>query len=346
MLFLLRVLGVIRGNAFPGGLASFAVKLFLTASLPRLSFAAMPRYSLALVTALVALAAGCARLPTGVTQIKAATPADLRQQILDGKPDVDQFRVRGPFEVDLRKDRGLDLPGRRVEADWYLAALPGKRPLVVLLHGDENSKEDHSYQGLHLATWGIHAVAVGLPNRGPWVDNGRTLAGIVSAIRRRPELLEGRVDPDRIILAGHSFGGAAVVVAMAEGAPVAGGILLDPASLGKAFHGHLKRVDKPVLLLGADEWYSPVKDRPDFFFYIPRGIAEISVTDSYHDDAEFRLEPADDPAATATEDMQITFVSALTATALSLAYTGNLDYAWKSFAGGLESGKFSKAMRK
>jgi len=303
------------------------------------------KISLVLVLVALALASGCARMPTGVTQLKAARPSELRQVLLNSKADVDQFRLRGPFEVDTQKNRGLSLSAtERIEADWYLAAPAEKAPLVILLHGHDNSKEDHAYQALHLATWGLHSVTVQLPNQGPWVDNGRTLARIVATIRRRPDLVDSRIDINRIILAGHSFGGAAVAVALAEGAPVAGGILLDPAVPGKEFPRFLRQVSKPVMLIGADESYSPVANRSDFFFYIPKGVAEISITGASHEDAEFALEPG--PDATATEELQITFVSALTSAAFSLAWTGNLDYAWRSFGDGLASGKFSHSKKK
>jgi pimeloyl-ACP methyl ester carboxylesterase len=308
----------------------------------------MPSRSFLLALLFLALAGGCARLPvTGVTPLNPANSIELREYLLNNKADVDLFRLRGPFEVATHKDHELRLSATgRITADLYLSAPAEKAPLVILLHGHDNSKEDHAYQALHLATWGIHSLAVQLPNKGPWVDNGRALARIVTFIRRRPELIDRRIDVDRIILAGHSFGAAAVAIALAEGAPAAGGILLDPAGTGKDLPGFLRRIARPVMMLGADERLSPVRDRGDFFVHIRKGIAEISITDATHDDAQFPLESSQDPDSTATEKLQITFVSALTAAALSLAYTGKLDYAWKSFADGLASGKFSNAMRK
>jgi hypothetical protein len=47
-----------------------------------------------------------------------------------------------------------------------------------------------------------------------------------------------------------------------------------------------------------------------------------------------------------TEDAQIAFVSALTASAFSLAATGGIDYAWNSFENGINNGVFFNARRK
>jgi pimeloyl-ACP methyl ester carboxylesterase len=313
--------------------------------------AATPRTSILFAIVWLALASGCARLPvTGVTSLKAANSSELREAVLGSKADVDQFRLRGPFDVATHRDHELRLSAtERIEADLYLSAPAETAPLVILLHGHDNSKEDHAYQAMHLATWGMHSLVVQLPNNGPWIGNGRTLARIVTLIHRQPEIIDSRVDVNKLILAGHSFGGAAVAVALAEGAPAAGGILLDPASVGKEMPAFLRKIDRPVMVIAADERYSPVRDRRTFYEYIRSGIVEVSIRDASHQDAEFPLEPAPqepgtDPAA--TEEMQITFVSALTAAALSLAHTGNFDFAWTSFGEAIATGRFFGALRK
>ena len=313
--------------------------------------AAMLRRSTLFAIACLALAGGCARLPsTGVTSLKPATSSELRGYVLNHKADVDQFRLRGPFEVATHKDHELHLSAtERIDADLYLSAPAEKAPLVILLHGHDNSKEDHAYQALHLATWGIHSLAVQIPSNGPWVDNGRTLARIVTLIHRRPDIIDSRIDVNKIILVGHSFGGAAVAIALAEGAPAAGGILLDPAGIGKELPKFLRQIDKPVMLLGADERLSPVRDRSDFFHYIRSGIAEVSIRDASHEDAQFPLEPAPQEPGTdssATEELKITFVSALTSAAFSLGHTGSFDWAWTSFGDAIENDKFFNAIKK
>ena len=305
-----------------------------------------------LLIALMAHSVGCARrFPTPeVTRIKAVNPAELQQYLLSRKPDVAQFRLRGPFAVTVRRD--MEIPvvsGPTVEADLYLCAVAQKAPLVIVLHGHNNSKEDHAFQAMHLASWGMHSLALDLPKRGPWIANGRTLAQLVDTIHRTPQLVDRRMDPERIILVGHSFGATAVATALGEGVPALGGVLLDPAGIGRQLPQSLKRITVPVMVIGADEDIRPTRNRGQFFRFIPARIGEISIRDTLHEDAQYPNEHTlrgfeDDPED--TEEAQIAFVSALTASAFSLAATGSLDYAWNSFENGINNGTFFNARRK
>jgi pimeloyl-ACP methyl ester carboxylesterase len=223
----------------------------------------------------------------------------------------------------------------------YLSANTEKAPLVIILHGFENTKQAHSFQAMHLASWGLHTLAVQLPNHGPWTDNGKTLAKIVNFIARRPEILDRRVDASRIILAGHSFGGTSVAVALSEKTPAMGGILLDPATSGRNLPAALQKITAPVIVLGADEHLSLARNRDYFYRYIRAGIGEVSLKGATHEDAQYPAETAQ-----STEEMQITFASALTAAAFSLGATGKFDYAWASFGDAIDSGKFFNAKKK
>lgn len=306
------------------------------------------RHCTLLCIAVLMLLGGCTRMPpTGVTTLKATTLTELRGQLLNRKADLDLFRVRGPFEVTVREDIELRLSdSERVKADLYLSSSADKAPLVVLLHGHENSKEDHAYQAMHLATWGMHSLSLQLPNKGPWIGNGQTLAGLVNFIRRRPEAIDSRIDPNRIILVGHSFGGYSVAIALAEGAPAVGGVLLDPAGDGKGLPEYLRKIRAPVMVLGSDGKITRTRNRDYFYEYIRSGVAEISITGAHHEDAEFPMEPSSGPDSSATEELQITFVSALTSAAFSLGFTGMLDYAWASYADAARDGKLFDLLRK
>jgi pimeloyl-ACP methyl ester carboxylesterase len=240
-------------------------------------------------------------------------------------------------------------PQGRIFADVYACVAAEKAPLVILLHGYGNSKDDHVFQALQVATWGMHAIAVDLPNNGPWIGHGRTLARLVKAIREAPRKIDSHIDVQSIILVGHSFGATAVAAALAEGAQVSGAVLLDPAGIGRQLPALLRKVNVPVMVIGADEEIWPARNREYFYRFIPRGVAEISIRDAVHEDAQYPtdrplLPPADEPIA--TEESQITFVSALTAGAFSLAATGTLDYAWRAYEEALTSGRFFNARRK
>ena len=303
------------------------------------------------IIVLLALLSGCARPPpTQTTTLKPKSLPDLNATLLASKPDLELFRLRGPFAVTERKNHALRLSNTEIiSADLYLASPGDKGPLVILLHGHDSTKEAHENQAVHLASWGLHALSVQLPKNGPWVAHGRTLARIASFIQRAPGVIDSRIDVNRIILVGHSFGASSVSVALAEGAPAAGAILLDPAAIGKELPKLLQRINKPVMVLGADDEVVGARNRDYFYRFVRSGVAEISIRDAAHEDAqypsEFSLQNFGiDPYT--TEELQITFMAALTSAAFSLAATGALDYAWTSYRGAVDTGKFFNARRK
>jgi pimeloyl-ACP methyl ester carboxylesterase len=288
-----------------------------------------------------------------VTPTTAADHADFERYLLSHTPDVAQFRRRGPLAVIQRKGLEIRLPsGPAAQADVYLCVPARKAPLVIVLHGYDNSKDDHAFQAVHLASWGMHGMVIDLPKHGPWIGNGRTLKKLVDAIHQTPQLVDGSIDADRIILVGHSFGATAIATALGEGAPALGGVLLDPAGIGRPLRQLLQRVTVPVMVIGADEKLWSTRLRGQFYRYIPRAVGEISIRDSVHEDAQYPNKHAqrafdENPADTAdTEEAQLAFVSALTASAFGLAATGGIDYAWKSFESAFKTGIFFNARRK
>ncbi|HYH42082.1 MAG TPA: alpha/beta fold hydrolase [Burkholderiales bacterium] len=303
------------------------------------------------VLAWLIFAGGCMRLPiVAQTPLKAATGIELQSSLRDLEPDLDLFRFRGPFVVGTQNNRELQLPGgERINTDRFLSAPAGKAPLVIILHGQDSSKEAHTFHAMHLASWGMHSLTVQLPKGGPWTDNGRILARIVGLIHRSPEVIDRRVDVGKIILVGHSFGGYAVAVALAEGAPATGAILLDPAAAGRDVPKFLQQIQRPVMLLGADDELYSTRNRGSYYRFIRSDIAEVSIRNAAHEDAQYPSEASlqnfgIDMAT--SEELQITFASALTSAAFSLSATGTFEYAWQSFGTVLESGKFFNARRK
>ena len=259
--------------------------------------------------ACVTLVGSCTRTPDiGVTSLKPATLIELQGDLLGQKADLGLFRFRGPFAVTMQKDYEIRLSiTERINTDLFLSAHGEKAPLVIILHGFDRSKEDHTYQAMHLASWGMHSLSLQLPNRGPWVSNGKTL----------------------------------VAVALAGGAPATGAILLDPAAISRELPGYLSRIKKPVLIRGANEHVSPARNRDYFSRNVRSGIGEVSIKDAIHEDAQF---PSG--STQAIEELQVTFMRTLTSAALSISSTGKFDYAWASFGYVLKNGKFFSAKKK
>ena len=168
-------------------------------------------------------------------------------------------------------------------------------------------------------------------------------------IHRSPEVIGRGINPNKIILVGHSFGASAVSIAVAEGAPVAGAILLDPAAVGRELPQLLRKVDKPLMVLGADDELSYARNRDYFYDYVRGRIAEVSIKDATHEDAQYLLDNVlrnlgFDPYT--TEEAQKSFVSALTSAAISLSTSGPFDYAWTTFAPAFTDGRFFNQRRK
>jgi pimeloyl-ACP methyl ester carboxylesterase len=299
--------------------------------------------------ALMVLVGSCAQLPsTEVTPIvfkpdpvtKTLESEAVRTQVVERNLGVDQFRLRGPFEVSVRSGQYIQLSAKeRIPADFYLSALGNNAPLAILLHGYSNGKADHAYQGMHLATWGINSIVLQLPNRGSWVTHGRTLARVADHIRKRPAQFPN-IDTRNILLVGHSFGASAVSYAMGQGAPVIGGVLLDPASFGKGLATALGRVGRPVMILLADESVFPARGREVFLNNLRGNAGELSVRGAGHEDAQFSL--SDD----ADNQERLAFLSALTAAAISISSTGQLDYAWQSYEPAIAAGRLFDARKK
>ncbi|MBX3651292.1 MAG: alpha/beta hydrolase [Burkholderiales bacterium] len=299
--------------------------------------------------ALVVLAGSCTQMPvTEVTPIvfkpdpvtQTLESETVRTQVVERNIGADQFRLRGPFGVSVRADQTIRLSAKeRIPADFHISALGKNAPLAVLLHGYGNGKADHGYQGMHLATWGINSIVLQLPNRGSWVAHGRTLARIIDHIRKRPAQFPD-IDTRNILLIGHSFGASAVVYAMAQGAPVAGSVLLDPASFGSGLAAALGRVTRPVMIIGADEEVFPARGRDSFLRSLRGSAGEVSIRGAGHEDAQFSL--SDD----GSREEQLAFLSTLTAAAISLSSTGQLDYAWQSYEPAITAGRLFDARKK
>jgi len=330
------------------------------------------RKSFVLVTvALLILISGHARpqsVGEGVTPIKPASFSELERYLRGQKPDVDRFRMRGPFGVDVHENYRIPVSTQRsdadlafskfpdkasrnpslqklaadhIETDLFLSRHADKAPLVIFMHGYGGSRVTHFDQAMHVATWGMHSLTLRLLNDSEWGTNGRTVARLVRFLANPPGIMSGRIDVNKIVLVGYSFGGISVSVALALDAPVAGAILLDPAAIGAFMPDWLPLIKAPVLVIGADERIAQANNREFYFRNMGGAVAEVSVRGATHEDAQSSRD-----AGLTTKELQTTFISTLTASAFSLSSTGTLEYAWSSLAHALKDGKLFKARRR
>lgn len=197
--------------------------------------------SLALVLGL----AGCAG-PANPGPPTQTTAADRHAQLAAVMPMPDPSQYQEVYLGWQDPSRGRDVP-----AKLYLpvqASTPG--PLVVFSHGIGGSREGYSYLGKHWAAQGyasLHLQHVG-SDRGLWLGNPLGLVHRLQTAAREEEAMDRardvqfaldqvlagewapRVDAQRIVAAGHSYG--ANTVLLLAGAQVQRGgqpvVLRDP----------------------------------------------------------------------------------------------------------------------
>ena len=152
----------------------------------------------------VALLAGCGGTAAPPPR---ATPAPAATAVAAPEPRALRFRASD---------------GHRLRGELTPAARP-HAPAAVLVHGlyGEPRQWDELVRDLHRAGFATLAYASRDDDEVDESVLARDVAGAVRALRDRPE-----ADPDRIVLAGASVGGAAVAYALGTrpGLPVRGGV--------------------------------------------------------------------------------------------------------------------------
>jgi hypothetical protein len=332
---------------------------------------AAQRWLVAIIGCVLLFAWGRASAASGGEVTTSLTPPGfnaLQDHLRRSKPDVNRFRARGPFGVEVhrgykvpvstgRGDSALAspiFPGKvprnpstqalaadHVVTDLFMAGHSERAPLMVFMHGLDGSNETHFEQARHVATWGLHALTLRLLSDSEWGTNGRIIANLVRFLADHPQTMNGRIDADRIVLVGYSFGGISVSVALALGAPAVGAILLDPAAIGEAMPEWLPRITVPVLIVGADERIVQTRNREFYFQNMGGQTAEVSVMGATHEDAQ---SPA--TGGLTSPELQTTFVSVITSAAFSLSSTGTIDDAWVSFGSALRERRLFDARKR
>ncbi len=193
----------------------------------------------------------------------------------------------GPFPVTSVRDQVFTLgPSDQISTDMFIPDQHGASPLIIIVHGNRYSKEMHLAQAEYLASWGMHVMTLNLPNENQWLLNGYRTKKMVSMLRAVPSLVSPNVDTSKIILVGHSFGGSAITISAAQGAKVAGLVLLDPAVVSEEVYDYQKSIQVPVVLLGADRNVFKSRQRNTFSNNIKSPFYEVSISGAEHTDAQ------------------------------------------------------------
>ena len=266
----------------------------------------------------------------------------VQDNIILREPQLMRFASPGPFLVSSRVDKEFNLDlNQTVVVDHFYARSQDKLPVIVISHGNFSNKRAHREQAKHLASWGFHVITVESPNRDEWLQNGERLRDLVEIIHSFPKILGDNADPSRILMVGHSFGGSAAIVAIGDGAPVIGAILLDPAVVHSKVIASMKKSDVPVALLGSDQKVFYARGSSRFLKNIAGEILEVSVPKATHDYAQgpsvFSQAALGVDPFTSTAKQAI-FRSMLTASVLGVASSGTLDFSVRVFTKAAKSG--------
>ncbi|SHE42020.1 dienelactone hydrolase family protein [Streptoalloteichus hindustanus] len=165
------------------------------------------------------------------------------------KQALEELSRPGPHEV-LHGDLGLvGLPGLVLTPRSGLGL-----PAVAFGHGWMQPAQRYRELMRHLASWGI-VVAAPATQRGPLASHRLFAADLSTALDvcAGVRLGEGAisVDPERLGLAGHSFGGGCAVLAAAEDERVRAVVTLAPSESLPSAADAARRCRMPALHLAA-----------------------------------------------------------------------------------------------
>ena len=283
-----------------------------------------------------AICAGCVTAPDHAARFHVKTFGELKTLLSVNQPDIKTFIGDGPFAYKVKKDFAIRIADNIVvNTDLYLAEHDDKGPLAIIQHGNASGKTYHENQARHLASWGVHTLVLDQPNQGKWMRNAEVIYRLTRLLAVWPDMLGKKFDPEAIIGIGHSFGGSAISIAAGKGAPFQGIILLDPAVIHDEVLRYMEKIKVPVILLGADEEVFRARGRSAFFRHIRKNIAEISVKDATHYDAEypeqFFLSSYLGLTKSPSGLRQRLFSAAILTSAMSLNVDGDYEFAWSAF---------------
>ncbi len=294
-------------------------------------------YRLFILTVLVCAETLACQSIADKTRAESYTGSSKEELLLSIPQDLGKLAALGPYNTQVFRNIPITLsPNDQIVADFFETQSQQIKPILIISHGNKSSKNSHFEQAKQIASWGINVLTVSFPNTGQWLKNGNRLLKVSQIVSKTPWIFSSHINPEKIIIAGHSFGGSATAIAMGSEAPALGAILLDPALYSKSVIGKLRQITKPMILIGADPRVFKSRERATFYNETRGPMYEISIKDAYHDDAQnpsirqvtniFSYDPL------VSQDRQKLFAAAITLSVLSLANNGELQAAWNTLA--------------
>ena len=305
--------------------------------------------SLRFLSLLLFFGLGCQTVEFQSTQYDSDNFQDLFAKVKNDVIHIRELEKTGPFSINFFEDYQISTsPEFTVAVDLFIPKQIGKSPLIIFCHGNKFYKTVHRQQAKHLASWGFTAMTLQMPNQKQWVKNGRRIAKLSQLIHSFPEVIHPNIDRKKIVLVGHSFGGSAVTIAAGRNAPVTGLILLDPAVVSDKVVQFMEKAEVPTILLGADPSVFKSRRRQLFFKKIAGPLAEVSVKDATHNDAQI---PTIDKILWGLDfkthpSRQKIFLRNIIVGAFSLIQNNPLEMSWKDFRKQKRIGKLFQLKRK
>jgi pimeloyl-ACP methyl ester carboxylesterase len=167
-------------------------------------------------------------------------PAEIRPAIYTDPPH-DRAHPAG-MEV-------LHIPsgGVKINGVAYTAAGAGPHPLLVLMHGlPGNEKNLDLAQAVRRAGWTVitfnYRGSWGSPGRFSFAGNLEDARSVLAYLRDPANAARLRIDPRRIVVAGHSMGGWVTAMTAERDPDLAGAILISAANMGRTRGGREQAV--------------------------------------------------------------------------------------------------------
>ena len=185
-------------------------------------------------------------------------------------PGADSSQAKPSQAVDRALMQTMQIPshGELMNAFVYVAAGPGPHPAVILLHGfPGNERNLDLAQDMRRAGWDVlyfnYRGSWGTPGDFSFTHSIEDTAAALAYLRQAGVAKSLRLNPNRIVLMGHSMGGFMTVEAGAADPGIKAFALISAADMAGRVQGLLGKEKRPAVIAAsaaglADEGMAPL----------------------------------------------------------------------------------------